>query len=480
MTSSLGLALGLRERIAAGVGSTDIGSAGVQDQPVAALDLDEDLFSAQGPRSGGDNDAVRDLLIEAGRKIEELDAVKAAVSGLIAPVARTLRAFDVEKAEKTVLERTLEAMQAEQQTLRDQLAARDRQTEEAAAENTRLRDALATAQRNAAAQDAAKAELNGSLMAARQQAADLENRIALETAGTRRLREEAERRDARLAAADRRAVALETELSNVRQRLTIADTEKRSLHASVEKAINETGRMSRRQTEAQNLLAAAQTRLRQAETQLAELSSERAQIAAALAEANERRETDSAAQTMRFDAMKSRAATAEKLLAETREQLAARANDVRKLERQLSELALAHGTLQNRFAAAEHARNDCETRIHELEQTRAVLNERQAALTQNLAARDTALARAEDRIATLTDTLAGLHAQTDAARITLTRELDDARAALNRERAERAILEGALEAGRKDLARVMREVMALQRRQMAQEPDPTPNPANAA
>ncbi|HWM83693.1 MAG TPA: hypothetical protein VNQ56_16665 [Pseudolabrys sp.] len=448
--------------------------------PTAALDLDDDLFTMQGPRAGGDSDAIRLLLTEAGRKIEELDAIKATVAGLIGPVARTLRAFDVEKAEKTVLERTLEALQAEQQSLRDQLAARDKQAETAAAENVRLRDALAAAQRDAKAQETARAELNGSLMAARQQAADLEHRIALETAETRRLREDGERHHARLAAADRRAVALETELSNVKQKLTIADTEKRSLHASVEKAINETARMSRRQLEAQNLLAAAQTRLRQTETELAELTTERTRLATALAQASERHDTEAAAQTMRFDAMKSRAATAEKLLTETREQLAARADEVRKLERQSNDLALAHDTLQNRFAATEHARNEGEARIHELEQARAVLHERQAALTHSLAARDTALARAEDRLAMLTDTLASLHMQTDAARLALTRELDDAKAALTRAHAERAMLEGALEAGRKDLARVMHEVMALQRRQTAQEPDPTPTPANAA
>jgi chromosome segregation ATPase len=460
------------------VGQRERAPADCQDKP--ALDLDEDLFTTRGGRMDGDNETVRNLLIEASHKIQELDAIKVAVANLITPVGRTLRAFEVEKAEKTVLERTLEALQAEQKTLRDQVAGLNKQAGTATAECAKLRDDLAVAMRHTATLEAAKAETHGSLMAARQYATDLENRIALETAETRRLREDGQRRDAMLSAADRRAVALETELSNVKQKLMIADTEKRSLHASVEKAINETARMSRRQLATENLLAASQTRLRQMEAQLTELSSERTRIAATLADADGQREAEGAAQTMRFDAMRSRTVTAEKLLTETREQLATRADDIRKLERQLSELALAHNSLQNRFAGSENARNECEARIHELEQTRAVLHERHAALTQSLATRDRALARAEDRVTALTDTLASLHAQTDAARTALTRELDDAKAALNRERVERAAVEGALESGRKDLARVMREVMELQRRLTAQEPDPTPKPANAA
>jgi hypothetical protein len=40
--------------------------------------------------------------------------------------------------------------------------------------------------------------------------------------------------------------------------------------------------------------------------------------------------------------------------------------------------------------------------------------------------------------------------------------------------------EGALDTGRKDFARVMREVLTLQRNQASQEPGPNPFAANAA
>ena len=52
-------------------------------------------------------------------------------------------------------------------------------------------------------------------------------------------------------------------------------------------------------------------------------------------------------------------------------------------------------------------------------------------------------------------------------------------AAVQRERLERAVVEGALESGRKDFARLMREVMTLQRSQLSPD-DSRLRAANAA
>ena len=52
-------------------------------------------------------------------------------------------------------------------------------------------------------------------------------------------------------------------------------------------------------------------------------------------------------------------------------------------------------------------------------------------------------------------------------------------AAVQREKLERAVVEGALESGRKDFARLMREVMTLQRSQLSPD-DSRLRAANAA
>jgi len=451
-----------------------------QPQPPASLDLDEDLFSTLGSRLGGENEMVRNLLIEASYKIGELDEIKAVVGRLFEPVGKTLRAFEIEKADRLALQTALDATRADHGKLRDRCAALEKQAEAAAGECQQLRHELAAATRTVATLEAAKGQLTDELAGLRTQATGLEQRLSQEVAEARRLREDGQRLDERLTASDRRFSQLESELSGVRQKLAIAETEKRSLHTSLEKAITESARASRRLVEAENLLAASQSRLRQVEAQLTEMNNERNRLVAALDEANERHDSETAAQKTRFDAMASRAATAEKLLVETREQLTARADELRKLERQLSELTLAHDTLRNKLNATEIARGDGEAKLHEIEQARAVLHDRNVALTQTVQAKDLALNRADERIAALSDELAAMQAQMATMRQTQARELDDVKAALNREKIERAMAEGALETGRKDLARVMREVMALQRRHSAQEPQPVLMSANAA
>ncbi len=67
-----------------------------------------------------------------------------------------------------------------------------------------------------------------------------------------------------------------------------------------------------------------------------------------------------------------------------------------------------------------------------------------------------------------------------ARQLTTEKALEDLTAALRREKHERTVLEGALETGRKDFARLMREVMTLQRDQAAREPGLNPYAANAA
>ena len=58
--------------------------------------------------------------------------------------------------------------------------------------------------------------------------------------------------------------------------------------------------------------------------------------------------------------------------------------------------------------------------------------------------------------------------------------IEELKAALQREKLDRSVVEGALEAGRKDFARVMREVMSLQRLQQAAEEPEALDAANAA
>jgi len=72
--------------------------------PDNSLELDEELFSALGAQLGGENESLRNLLLDANAKIGELDAIKSAVGKLVDPVSKALRAFEAEKSEKISLQ----------------------------------------------------------------------------------------------------------------------------------------------------------------------------------------------------------------------------------------------------------------------------------------------------------------------------------------------------------------------------------------
>ena len=82
-------------------------------------------------------------------------------------------------------------------------------------------------------------------------------------------------------------------------------------------------------------------------------------------------------------------------------------------------------------------------------------------MTKTLKTRETALARAEEKIAALTERNAHLEADVQVSRTNIEKRVEELNAALQRERMERAVVEGALEAARKDNTRLQHEVASL-------------------
>ena len=79
-------------------------------------------------------------------------------------------------------------------------------------------------------------------------------------------------------------------------------------------------------------------------------------------------------------------------------------------------------------------------------------------MTKTLKTRETALARAEEKIAALTERNGHLEADVQVSRTNIEKRVEDLNSALQRERMERAVVEGALEAARKDNSRLQSEV----------------------
>ena len=153
----------------------------------------------------------------------------------------------------------------------------------------------------------------------------------------------------------------------------------------------------------------------------------------ALDEAKERHDHELTTQRMRFEALQARAAASEKLLGEAREHLLGRADEIRTVDRRAGELALERDTLQTRIADLEKERIQRESEVKEVDQARATLMERRAALTRAFTAKEAALTRAEDTIAALNEQIAALEASRAAEKQVADQRVEELSVSLRRE-----------------------------------------------
>ena len=130
-------------------------------------------------------------------------------------------------------------------------------------------------------------------------------------------------------------------------------------------------------------------------------------------------------------------------------------------DRKVVETTIARNAAEKKLVQLEATQQALEHQVKELEQARTALVERNGALTKSLRNRETALARAEEKIVLSTETIARLEAEAQTNRDRENKRVEEIMALLERERMERALSEGALEAARKENARLQRENAAI-------------------
>jgi chromosome segregation ATPase len=110
------------------------------------LELDEELFSALGTQFGSENETLRNLLLDAHSKINELDTIKSAVGKLVDPVSKALRDFEAEKTEKVGLQTVLNNTRTAYGKLRNEVGDIEKKLAASERECQTLRQDLAAAQ----------------------------------------------------------------------------------------------------------------------------------------------------------------------------------------------------------------------------------------------------------------------------------------------------------------------------------------------
>ena len=131
---------------------------------------------------------------------------------------------------------------------------------------------------------------------------------------------------------------------------------------------------------------------------------------------------------------------------------------------------------ERRLAQIEAAHEARVRQIRDLETARNALAERNNEIAKTVKSREMALARSEEAVAGLTARNSQLEADIQVSRTGIERRVEDLNSALERERLERAVVEGALEAARKDNARLQTDLAGLRanlRRGLAFDDAPT-------
>ena len=99
-------------------------------------------FSDVGSRMGEENEVLRNLLTDTGRKIGELDELKEAFDKLVAPFNSTLRALEQEKSQTLSLSGMLAEARAAYETLRTEFYQIERRRPRSKPKSEKLREDL--------------------------------------------------------------------------------------------------------------------------------------------------------------------------------------------------------------------------------------------------------------------------------------------------------------------------------------------------
>ena len=444
------------------------------------LELDQELFFPIASQLGEENEMVRNLLIDAEHKISELGSIRHSLGRLVDPVSKTLRAFEEAKNEKLSLQSVLNSTRIAYSKLREDLTTVEKKAATLDTECIRLREVLTVSQQTLSALEATKTEQSAELAMRRAQITELQRMVHQQATDLQITRDENQRNLERSTLADRRSAQLEADAAHASHKAMLADQERSAVQNLLDKALNDLAQASRRLLDTEKSYAATQARLAKIEAAFAEAQSDRIRLTTALEEATESHRKDMLAHNARFEALQARSQLSDKLLDDSRHTLAARADEIGAFERRLTETTLSRGAIETKFSQIESALAERDGQIAELEEARATLTERITELTRAVSTRESAYNRAQEKIQAQDDLVRMLEDEVKAARETSRLEVEELQAQLQREQLDRTMAEGALEAGRKDIARLLRELSTLQYRVPAQDPASTDGVQNAA
>jgi len=415
-----------------------------------------------GAKIGEENEALRNLLVDAGMKVRQFDEYKAFFGKLIEPATQALRTLEHEKTSNIDLRRKLE-----QANVRgDELRARAHELETRHAilvsENEKLRQELDLSRLEARDAERSRAEFANENISKRNAVSNLERLLALEVSRVNTLSDDNQRLRDETVAAEAKSSRLAAEISAANDKINFLEGEVLSLQKSLDQVTEQATHAARRFTDSETALITAKKRVLVLEASNNELVQERDRLRTSLESSSTRHAGEQERIQMQVDAVRSRASAAEKLLTEARQLLAQRGEEMRALDQKVGEADYVREKAGKRIADLEATVEKLQAELTEVKTGRDKIIEKSAVVVNALRTRETQMQRSDEAAKASAEKITRLEAELRESAEAFQRRIQEVVALLERERLDHEVTEGALESTRRERDQLQSDLLRAQ------------------
>jgi len=304
---------------------------------------------------------------------------------------------------------------------------------------------------------------------------DLENQLAIETERARNITEENQALRLEAQEADQTVARAERELIETRERNGLLDHEVKRLQKVAEEQNYRLSSLTNRYGEVETQLEATRQRASELETKLMAEQVLRQRLETQIDSERSAHQTDLSSLDMKIEGLSSRLSATDKILAHTRDQLRDKNEALRGVERNLKETTIEKNTLDRRLEATQQEVERQVAMVNELQRSRIELQESVEMLNKAIAAKDFQIESSDNKVASLSERIDQFTKRFDQERSTLESTNRRLTEELQNEKAERSLVQGALEIARESRTKIQKKYVALRKRTRldTQEDDPT-------
>ena len=306
---------------------------------------------------------------------------------------------------------------------------------------------LADARREHAALQGEAGQLRGNLADALARAGDAEDKVTF-------YRSKFEERQSQIGTLD---ASLKKEL----QQNAVLSEEARALQESLENLNRTLARRDRENAAAQLALEQAAERRKELENSLAEAERKHKGAEEQLREALESTRATSGSTANRLEAMASRLQVTENLLAQAREEIAARTEEHSGAQRQVLQITLEKNSLEKRVEETRRERDRADRLARETSEINARLAERSHALVASLKTREREHEVAKQKLISLTEELSHIKEAMRISEQQFQSHAAELNAQVAHERSSRQMADGSLEAARGTIDSLRQEIARM-------------------